>query len=268
MDIIHTFVVLAYKESKDLERCIKSVLNQKYKSKVIVATSTPNDFITKIAKKYKLNVIVNKEAKHRIGDDFDFAIKCANTKLVTIAHQDDVYDRDYSDEVVNKYIKNPESIILFTDYYELRNNDKVYKNKNLNIKRILLTPLKINFNSNKKWAKRFVIKFGNAICCPSVTFNKDNIEFPVFDCDLTCNIDWNAWEKLSLRKGAFSFVNKPLMGHKISEETTTTEIINSGIRTKEDYELFLRFWPKFIAKFLNKFYKNSEKSNNIKNKEI
>ena len=42
---IHTFVVLAYKESKYLENCIKSVLNQKYKSNVIISTSTPNKYI-------------------------------------------------------------------------------------------------------------------------------------------------------------------------------------------------------------------------------
>ena len=47
---IHTFVVLAYKESKYLEECIKSVLNQKYRSEVVIATSTPNKFIDKIFK--------------------------------------------------------------------------------------------------------------------------------------------------------------------------------------------------------------------------
>ena len=147
MEKIHTYVVLAYKESKDLERCIKSVLKQKYRSEVLIATSTPNNYINKLAKKYGLEVVVNKDAKHRIGDDFDFAIKSGKTKLVTVAHQDDVYDYEYSDEVVKKYNKNKDSLILFTDYYEIRNKKKVYKNNNLRIKSILLTPLKFNFNS-------------------------------------------------------------------------------------------------------------------------
>ena len=54
------------------------------------------------------------------------------------------------------------------------------------------------------------------------------------------------------------------MGHRISEESTTTDIINNGIRTKEDYEILCKFWPKWIAKRINKYYKNSEKSNSIK----
>ena len=51
---MHTYVVLAYKESEYLEECIKSVLNQKYPSKVVVATSTPNEFIQNIVRKYSL----------------------------------------------------------------------------------------------------------------------------------------------------------------------------------------------------------------------
>ena len=56
---MHTYVVLAYKESEYLEECIKSVLNQKYPSKVVVATSTPNEFIQNIVRKYSLEIIVN-----------------------------------------------------------------------------------------------------------------------------------------------------------------------------------------------------------------
>ena len=54
------------------------------------------------------------------------------------------------------------------------------------------------------------------------------------------------------------------MGHTVSEQTTTTAIINAGIRTKEDYSIFRRFWPTPIAKILTRIYKQSEKSNNEK----
>ena len=63
MSKLHTFVVLAYKESDKLEECIKSVLNQNVKTNVVIATSTPNKYIEKLAKKYKLEIIVNKEKK-------------------------------------------------------------------------------------------------------------------------------------------------------------------------------------------------------------
>lgn len=70
---MHTFVVLAYKESEYLEDCIKSVLNQKYPSKVVIATSTPNDYIKNIANKYSLEILINQNPSQGIGYDFDFA---------------------------------------------------------------------------------------------------------------------------------------------------------------------------------------------------
>jgi glycosyltransferase involved in cell wall biosynthesis len=261
-NIIHTFVILAYKESEYLDDCIKSVLNQKYKSDVVIATSTPNNFIKKVAKLYKLKIIVN-ENHINIGGDFDFAIKCANTKLVTIAHQDDIYDYSYSFEMVEAFKNNNDAIILFPNYYEIKNDSKIYDDKNLKIKRFLLKPL-LNYKKNNLVNnKRSALKYGNSICCPSVTFNKEKVIFPVFECDFKCNVDWNAWEKLSKLDGSFIYLNKYLMGHRIHGGSTTTEIIHDNIRTKEDYEIFKRFWPKMIATILTKIYKNSEKNNDI-----
>ena len=106
---IHTFVVLAYKESKYLEECIKSVLNQSYKSRVVIATTTDNKFIRDMASKYQLEVIVGKHTT--IGGDFDFARTCVKSKLITIAHQDDNYDKDYAANIVKYYEKYNDSLI-------------------------------------------------------------------------------------------------------------------------------------------------------------
>ena len=256
--IIHTFIVLAYKESPYLEECLKSVKNQEYPSDVVIATTTKNSYIEKLAKKYQVKIVVGKHTN--IGGDFDFAIHSTNTPLVTVAHQDDIYEKKYSQKVVDVYKKNDGASIIFTDYFEIRNNKKVYSNTNLKIKRILLFPLKIGKRSG--FVKRLVLRFGNSICCPAVTFVTNNCPREIFTSDYKCNVDWHAWEELSRKKGDFVFIPDKLMGHRISEETTTTDIIKQGIRTKEDYDIFLRFWPKPIAKILTKLYKNSEKSNN------
>lgn len=260
---IHTFVILAYKESEYLEECIKSVLNQTVETSAVIVTSTPNKYISNLAKKYSLSIIEHKKSLG-IADDFNNAVSCIDSELVTIAHQDDVYDSLYAEYVLKEYDKYKKSIILFTDYYEIRNRKKVYKNKNHSIKNILLTPIKIKMFSSFKFNKRIILSFGNSICCPSVTFCKKNINTDkIFVSDFKCNMDWLAWERLSKLKGNFIYINKPLMGHRVHEKSTTTEIINSGVRTKEDYSMFLKFWPKMIAKLINKFYKNSEKSNEI-----
>lgn len=260
-EVKHTFVVLAYKESPFLEDCLKSVLNQSVKTEVVIATTTKNKHITDLAKKYNLNVI---EGEHTsIGGDFDFALNAVDSDLVTIAHQDDIYDFNYAEKMLKNYYLYKDSMIIFPDYYEIRNEKKVYTNTNLKIKRILLSSLWIKQLSGIRLLKRNALKFGNSISCPAVTFVKKNVPKKVFTCDLKCNIDWFAWERLSKRKGKFIFVKQKLMGHRIDDTTTTTDIINEGIRTKEDLVILKKFWPDFIAKNLNKLYKNSEKSNNL-----
>ena len=259
---MHTFVVLAYKESKFLEECINSVLNQTLKTNVIIATSTPNKYIDKLAKKYHLKVVVNK-GKKGIGYDFDFAKNIVETELVTIAHQDDIYDSTYAEEIIKAYKKQKKSIIIFPDYYEIKHNKKVYTNTNLKIKRILLFPLKFHFWCNSIFIKRCALRFGSAISCPSVTFVTQNCPKTIFSSDLKCNIDWLGWEILSREKGYFYFINKPLMGHRIYSESTTSEVLKDNGRTIEDYKILCKFWPKWMAKVIAKLYSNSEKSNNI-----
>ena len=260
--VVHTFVVLAYKESEYLEDCIQSVLNQSYKSKVVIATTTDNDFIRALAEKYRLKVVVGKHTN--IGGDFDLAVQTGKTPLVTVAHQDDIYDYDYAKTVVEAYEKYQDSTIIFTDYYEIRGKQKVFSNINLKIKRILLFPLRVKCLSRFVFIKRWVLRFGNSICCPAVTFVRANCPKDIFLSDYKCDVDWFAWEKLSKLKGRFIYDKNKLMGHRISESSTTTDIINHGIRTKEDYEIYCKFWPKWIASMINKVYKNSEKSNEIK----
>lgn len=262
MNNLHTYVILAYKESKHLEECIKSVLNQEYKSKVVIATTTDNKYIRTLAEKYELEVMVGKHTN--IGGDFDFAVSCGKTPLVTVAHQDDIYDYSYSKKIVDKHIKYKDASIIFSDYYEIRDKNKVKYNLNLIIKRILLLPLRLSSISKFKFIKRLILRFGNSICCPAVTFVIDNCPKDIFKSDYKCNVDWFAWEKLSRESGRFIYVKDKLMGHRISSDTTTTDIINNGIRTKEDFEIYCKFWPKWFARLINKLYKKSECSNKIK----
>ena len=258
--INHTFVVCAYKESKYLERCIRSVLNQSVKSRVLMATSTDNAYIRSMAEKYGLELSV---ASHEsdISRDWNFAIAQADTDYVTIAHQDDIYDRTYAESVCRALDSRSDSLICCTGYYEIRRGDKVITNTNLVIKRILLMPLLLRACSGLKFIKRAPIALGNGICCPSVTFVKSKVPTPLFAVGMKSNIDWEAWERLSKMRGSFGYVPRPLMGHRIHEESTTTEIIGDSSRGEEDYYMFKKFWPDFLARRLARAYKNSERSN-------
>ena len=66
---------------------------------------------------------------------------------------------------------------------------------------------------------------------------------------------------ISRLRGAFVYCDDILMYHRIHEESATTAIIADNDRTKEDFEMFCRFWPKWIARILERFYRKSEDSN-------
>lgn len=262
MEKQHTFVICAYRESPYLEECIRSLLRQTVKSKILMATSTPNLFIQKLSEKYQIPLYIN-TGERGITQDWNFAYRQATTPLVTIAHQDDVYAKNYT-ELVLKYLKKSKNpMILFTDYGELREGVPVLKNRLLRIKRIMLLPLRIPFFWNSVFVRRRILSIGDPICCPAVTFCRERLPEEIFTPGFRSDEDWEAWERLSRKRGAFVYIASVGMLHRIHQDSETSVILGDHARTEEDYQMFRKFWPRPIARFLAKLYSKSEQSNNL-----
>ncbi len=259
-DARHTFVVCAYKESEYLEQCVQSLLKQTEKSQIIMATATPNDSILSVAEKHQIPLRINNGASG-IAQDWNFAYSQASTDYVTLAHQDDIYEPTYTAQMLANMESVSSPLIFFSNYYEIRNSNKVVSNKLLIVKRLLTAPLRIKRFQQLAAARWFCLAFGNGICCPSVTFAVNNLPKEIFTVHFRSDVDWQAWEQLSRLKGSFCYDSKMLVGHRIHGDSETTKIIGDGQRTREDLEMFQKFWPKMIAKLLNGLYATSEKSN-------
>lgn len=258
----HTFAICAYKESSYLEECIQSVKAQVVLGKIIMVTSTPNDYINGMAKKYDIPLYI-REGKSDIADDWNFAYVHADTELVTITHQDDVYCENYLQEGLYNINKAKEPLIFFSDYGEMRNSKLVIANRLLLIKKLMLFPLRYRLFWRVKFVRRMILALGSAICCPSVILVKPNLPEKVFERGYKSNIDWQAWEKISRLKGSFVYRNSVLMLHRIHQESETTKIIENSNRTQEDYDMYRKFWPKWVADILIKLYSKSQDSNAI-----
>ena len=255
----HTFVVCAYKESQFLEECIKSLENQTVKSNIIMVTSTPNDYIKKVAKKNNIELYINGGEKG-IGQDWNFGVSKTLTKYVTVAHQDDIYNSNYLEEIAKGINKDKEFIIAFGDYREIKNGKIIPLTKNLKIKKILLSRLMKNGNSKR--AKKFALKFGSAICCPCVTINTDITGKKPYITNFKCDLDWETWYEFSKTDYDFLYIDKELMCHRIHEDSETSNLIENNVRLQEDYEMLKKFWPKPIARIIMIFYKEAIKTNN------
>lgn len=256
----HTFAVCAYKESSYLESCIRSLLKQRMSSNICVCTATPNDHIYQLAEKYNLPLYINR-GDSGIGEDWNFAMGCCDTRYVTLAHQDDIYKENYTWEIRKALKKSGKPLVFFSDYHEIRGDREVAKNRLLQVKRLLLTPLRLRKLQGSRFVRRRILSLGNAICCPSVTYVRENLPNPVFIPGMRSNLDWDAWERISRLDGEFIYLNQALMCHRIHEESETSAIIEDGRRSEEDYAIFRRFWPDWMARIVSGVYKKGEKSN-------
>ena len=256
----HTFAICAYKESPFLTQCIDSLKAQTLKSEIICATSTPNVYIEEICEQYNIPLFVN-PVRGGIGADWNFAYSNSSADYVTLVHQDDVYGSDYLHETLKRLEASRKPLIASTDYYEIRNGEDIMTNYLLKCKRLLVLPWRIKIFRYSKFVSRRIFMFGNPICCPSVTYAKKNLPSTPFNTDLRTNCDWLAWLDIRELNGEFLYIPKILMGHRIHEESETSNTISDNTRNAEDLMLLKKVSPDFLANFIHKYYSKAIKSN-------
>lgn len=253
----HTWVICAYGESEFLEACILSLRAQTIRSKIICYSSTPLDSIRQLCQTYEIPFYTKEGGG--IGTDWNNALSFVDSQYATIAHQDDYYEPTYLEAVLQKIEQSKDVLIAYTDYFEEKNGVKILVNKNLKIKTFMLKVLNI-MPASHFWRNR-VLALGNPISCPAVTYNLARIKEFRFDEKMRVSLDWYAWYKISEYKGRFAFISEKLMCHRIHEESETTKTISDNTRTKEDLYMYQLFWPKWIAKLINRAYIKSQDSN-------
>lgn len=250
----HTFVVPTYLQSPYLEDCLKSLESQKIKSKIIITTAKPFKNLKKISKKYNAKLFIF--SKHRnIANDWNRALSKCETNLVTIAHQDDIYCNDFTSNLKKITAKdNVDFLLIFSNYLELRNKVVTLSIKIL-IKRFLLLFFFLGKNCISGRKKKWLLKFGSPIPCPTVTLNMKYK--PKFDEKFWSNIDWKLWLDLSKKKGRFVYIKKNLVYHRIHNSSETFKAINNGKRLEEDKIILKKIWGNRISKIILFFYKFS-----------
>lgn len=252
----HTFAVCAYKDSPYLEECIRSLKRQSVQTNVILCTSTPSPYIEEIAEQYGIPVFV-RDGKSDIQDDWNFAYEKAGTRLVTIAHQDDCYHRDYAKKVLECWEKYPDTTVFTTDCAIVKNGEVQKPGLVQFVKCILRLPLRFHGLANRTWLKKAAIMFGNSVICPACTYDSEALGTPLFNSEFKFALDWDTMWKLAGRPGRFICVERPLIRYRIHEEATTKACIADDRRSREEVAMFGKIWPKPVVKLLMLFYRRA-----------
>ncbi len=252
----HTFAVCAYKDSPYLEECIKSLKRQSHPARIILCTSTPSSWLTALAGVYDLPLFV-REGESHIQTDWNFAYEMADSDLVTIAHQDDCYHKDYLKTVLQSFETYPDITVFTTDCAIVR-DDKVQKPGAVQfIKHILRLPLRFHQLADRSWIKKLSLRFGNSIICPSCTYNKKELGQPLFNSPFEFALDWDTMWDLAGRPGRFFCVEKALIRYRIHEGAATKACILNQKRVQEETEMYQKMWPGPLVRILMFFYKKA-----------
>ena len=254
--ISHTFAVCAYKDSPYLESCIKSLLKQTIPVKIILCTSTPSPFLEQMAKKYHLPFHI-REGQSDIQDDWNFAVQMADSDLVTITHQDDMYHKAYAETVQKCWSRYPDATVMMTDAVIIKHGELQKPDLVEFVKKCLRLPLRMNRFNHLRWVKRAALMFGNPIMCPSCTYNKKELGDQMFQSVYKFALDWDTMVSLADRKGRFVSVERPLLYYRVHEAATTKQCIKDHRRDQEEREMFLKFWPPRVVDLLMKGYQKA-----------
>lgn len=260
----HTFVVLAYGDSPYLPECLNSLTDQTIESNIYIATSTPSPYIINNAGKYNIEVFIT-EAGRGIAHDWNFGLRQAKTKYVTLTHQDDIYLPNYASDLLATAERFKDSLICFSNYSELVNGIRRKSNLLLQVKRLtlfLFMPFKKNIK--RKFWKKLLLSLGNPIPCPTVMYNLDVLDNFRFSNEFSINLDWDAWYRMAKMHGRFVYLPCAMLSHRIHPDSETTLGLKNNLRQIEDIKMFRCFWPSFIAKILSHIYALSYKSNDIR----
>lgn len=275
MNTIHAFVICAFGKSPYLENCIRSLLRQTVSSEIYIATSTPSEHIRRLARKYGLPLWV-RQGESGIREDWLFAWREGGKRkrLITIAHQDDCYCRDYAKTVLDMYERYPDMTLFCSDYVTLKTResrmaDGTYYPVQTRIcagdlvrlvKKLLRLPLRFRFYANRTWVKKSALIFGNSICCPSCTYNYSLIGDHMFDSGYSFALDWENLLSLAERPGRFVCVEEPLIAYRVHSGAATKKCIEDHRREADEASMFRRLWPDWMASLLMRFYKQSYKA--------
>jgi hypothetical protein len=261
----HTFVIPVYGAAPNLTALLGTLRAQRgERSEIVVTSSTPSPDLAAFARSQGLPLNINPQ-RVDIATDWNFALAAAQTPLVTLAHQDDLFAPEYTAHLAGALRRHPEALIAFSDYCEHTPHGARPLNLNLRIKRALARRA---FGARECLSeardKLRLLCFGNPICCPSVMFNRGTLGAFRFAQGLQTNLDWLAWVELARRAGSFVYVREPLLSKGVHPESATTLTIANRAREHEDRVLFEAMWPRPVAAAIAAVYRLGYLANRVR----
>lgn len=249
----HTFVICAYGKSPYLRACIRSLKAQTVPTRIICTTSTPSPWLEKVLKEQEIPLYIRK-GESNIQEGWNYAIQKAESRFVTIAHQDDLYSRHYVEELSKAASRYPDMTVFMSDGVLIKKEKIAWGGAVELVKKILRFPWRIKGLCHLSIVKKSGLILGNPVMCPSCSYQKALVDLPLFSGGYGYVLDWECMRKLADQPGRFVCVEKPLLYYRIHNGAATKECIKNHRREQEEQQMFEKMWPRQIAAALMKVY--------------
>ena len=258
--LLHAFVIPCYGESSYLEECIQSLLKQRNPSPIYLCTATPNAFLKRISREYRLPLFV-RNGEPSLARDWNFALEVGRkrAKLVTLAHQDDLYHEDYTRAVEHAYSLYPDASLIFTKTKDIDGMGQEVFGASEQIQRFLRLPYHVLQNTEKSEWKKIPLLFGNVIPIPSCTYVTEHCGRLLFKNRFRYLPAWDAYLHLAEKNGRFLYIKKTLHSYRRHEEAESRKRKKNQQRKQEEREQFQKLHGKILGSLLAKFYTFSGK---------
>ena len=268
----HSFAVCAYGESPYLEACLKSLKAQTVPSEILICTSTPNRHVEQLAEKYgiplKVRDVQREGGVRGIGADWNYAFRSAGGEYVTLAHQDDMYEKHYTETVLREAERWPDMDLFTCSAVTVKNGrPERFPGAPEIVKTLLRLPLRFRNLAHLTWVKRLVLRFGNPVICPSVSYRKRTVEAMMrntapdspgpFSEARKFILDWEFLFDLAAEGGRWICDETPRMFYRVHSGAATAECIKDHARESEEQEMFRKLWPRKAADLILKYYRRS-----------
>jgi hypothetical protein len=242
----HTFVVMAYGDSPFLPHCLASIAVQSRRSQAAITTSTPSDYIRGAGKRAGVSVIVNPE-RAGIAADWNFALRAADARQVTLAHQDDVYLPAFLARSLDLLEASENAVLAFTGYDEIDDHGARRRSPISFAKHALEGAILGSAQAPTPKRLKSFLSLGNPLPCSSVTFDRERLGDFAFSDAFRSNLDWDAWLRLLDGGARFVRTRERLVGRRHNQLTATATLTREGVRRAEDKAIFRRLWPRPLA---------------------